>query len=167
MTADVQARHADILRRRARIEGIRRCVTAGAERIYRVLAQEQAKLRAECPHLVIVKRDYGPRQAPENVCEACGIWIRDRAAEDAAVRAERLAIEHARRCLEADGRLMPDERSARHAELDERNQRNIEACPHLVVTTSRHRLLGTEFTATCCEACGVWIPESAAKEGGI
>ena len=87
-------------------------------------------------------------------------------AQDAAAKAERLAIEKARQLLDRSQDDIGEWFIRQLATLDEREAANVAKCPHLKVTTSAHRMLGTEFVATCCEACGLWIPEAAAKEGG-
>lgn len=91
MTPTLESQHAAILRRRARLDAMRRAVTAGAERIYDAIDQAQEKLRLDCPHLNVAERQYGPRQAAEHVCEACGESI------PASVATERLkeTLDHA------------------------------------------------------------------------
>lgn len=87
-------------------------------------------------------------------------------AQDAAAQAERLAIEKARAflCVFSDA-IGPSDTARFHRILDERTARNVAACPHLTLTPSVHRQLGSEYGATTCEACGQWIPGSVAGEG--
>lgn len=82
-------------------------------------------------------------------------------AQDAAAKTERLAIETARAFLA----WLTDFVRDRHADLDEREQRNMQACPHLETSASRHRHLGAEYDGATCVACGLWVPKAVAAEG--
>lgn len=84
---------------------------------------------------------------------------------DAAI-AERKSVELARGLVERSAETMRDFFDSLHAELDDRDETNRRACPHLIVVDASGRWLGVDLVGGQCEACCEWIPKAVAAEGG-